>query len=89
VPRTLNTIWLALAALLGLSPAVSACPYCALSQGTDTLVFILLFLVIPYLVVSAVWFWMKRVLAAEKAEKLEQEAAARALERAEPAPRAS
>lgn len=72
MPRALRTPLLALAALLAFSPVASACPYCSLSQGTDTLIFILFFLGIPYLVVTGVWFWMKRVLAAERAEMAEQ-----------------
>lgn len=87
MPRALNTTLLALGALLAFAPAASACPYCALSQGTDTLIFILCFLVIPYLVVSGVWFWMKRVLAAERAEQLEQTRASSVA--SEPAPPAS
>lgn len=63
--RTLRLPLLVLAALLALQPTADACPYCALSQGTDTLVFILCFLLIPYAVVSGVYFWMKRVLATE------------------------
>ncbi|GJM22972.1 MAG: hypothetical protein DHS20C15_28870 [Planctomycetota bacterium] len=85
MPRALRTPLWALAALLAFSPVASACPYCALSQGTDTLIFILFFLVIPYLVVTGVWIWMKRVLAAERRELAEQE---QALESSEPAPRA-
>ena len=64
--RTLRFPLLVLVALLALQPSADACPYCALSQGTDTLIFILCFLLIPYAVVSGVYFWMKRVLATEQ-----------------------
>ena len=88
MPRALNTALLALAALLALSPAGSACPYCSLSQGTDTLIFILFFLIIPYLVVTGIWIWMKRLFAAERAELAEQAKQADALPTPEPATRA-
>jgi hypothetical protein len=56
----------AVAALLaGLAPGAAACPYCSLSQGVDTLVYIAAFLVLPYLIVSGVWVWLKRLLASE------------------------
>lgn len=55
----------ALVAVAALSPAAAACPYCSLSQGADTLVYILAFLVIPYVIVGGTWLWMKRLFAAE------------------------
>ncbi len=61
----------ALGGVVAFSADAWACPYCALSQGTETLVFIGAFLAIPYIVVTAVMFWMKRVLASEHANELE------------------
>ena len=55
-----------LGALAGLSAAASACPYCALSQSADTLVYVAALMLVPYLVVSGVVFWMRRLLASEK-----------------------
>lgn len=55
----------ALGAVATFSADAAACPYCALSQGTETLIYITAFLVIPYVVVTGVMFWMKRVLASE------------------------
>ena len=52
-------------ALLALAAPAAACPYCALSQGVETLAYILGFLVIPYVVVSATWLWMRRIIARE------------------------
>ncbi|MFT7463333.1 MAG: hypothetical protein ACI9EF_001677 [Pseudohongiellaceae bacterium] len=55
----------ALVAVALLSPAAAACPYCSLSQGADTLVYILAFLVIPYVIVGGTWLWVKRLMASE------------------------
>ena len=55
----------AVGAVAALSSVASACPYCAVSQSTETLLFIMAFLGIPYVVVTAVMLWMKRVLASE------------------------
>jgi len=52
-------------ALVAFSAPAAACPYCALSQGAETLVYIGAFLGIPYVVVTAVMLWMRRVLASE------------------------
>lgn len=52
----------ALALTLLAAPA-AACPYCSLSQGADTLVYVMAFLAIPYAIVAGTWWWMKRVLA--------------------------
>ncbi len=51
--------------LSGLAPAAAACPYCSLSQGADTLVYIAAFVLLPYVIVSGVWVWLKRLLASE------------------------
>jgi hypothetical protein len=64
-PRAAATLAAAAGALLGLAPAAAACPYCAVSQGADTLVYILAFIALPYLIVSGVWVWLKRLLASE------------------------
>jgi len=58
----------AFAALLVLTGPVAACPYCALSQGTDTLIYIMGFLIIPYVIVTGTFMWMRRVLRDEAAE---------------------
>lgn len=48
-----------------LAGPASACPGCSVGQGLDTLIIILCFMGIPYLVVSGVMLWMRRVLAGE------------------------
>ena len=53
-------------AVAGLAPSAAACPYCSLSQDTDTLIFIAGFLIIPYVVVMGIWWWIKRVIASEQ-----------------------
>ena len=55
-----------LGAVAGLSAAASACPFCALSQSADTLIYVGLLMLVPYLVVSGVVLWMRRLLASEK-----------------------
>lgn len=60
-----QTLAASLGALVALSPTAAACPYCALSQGYDTLIYIAAFLLIPYVVVGGTWWWMKRLLASE------------------------
>jgi len=56
-------------ALLALAAPAAACPYCALSQGKDTLVYIAAFLVAPYLLVSGTWMVIRHILQAERAGK--------------------
>ena len=56
-------------ALAALAAPAAACPYCAISQSADTLVYIAAFLVIPYVLVSGTWLWMRRILAVERAEQ--------------------
>jgi sorbitol-specific phosphotransferase system component IIC len=53
-------------ALFAMAAPAAACPYCAVSQGADTLLYIAGFLAIPYAVVSVVWFFMRRILASEQ-----------------------
>jgi hypothetical protein len=59
-----------------LAAPAAACPYCALSQGTDTLIYIMAFLGIPYVIVFGTWRWMKHVLAQEQLALNEHESAA-------------
>ncbi len=55
----------ALGATALLAGPASACPGCSVGQGLDTLMIILSFMIIPYVVVSGVLLWMRRVLAGE------------------------
>jgi len=55
-----------LLALLALAAPAAACPYCSLSQAGDTLVYIAVFLVAPYLVVSGTWLAIRHILRAEQ-----------------------
>ncbi len=52
-------------ALAGLAAPALACPYCALSQGKDTLVFIAAFVLLPYVLVSGAVAWIRHILASE------------------------
>lgn len=63
---TAGTAAATLGAIAGLSATASACPYCALSQSSDTLIYVGLLMLVPYLVVSGVVLWMRRVLASER-----------------------
>jgi hypothetical protein len=56
----------ALGALPGLSAPAAACPYCSLSQGADTLLYIAAFITVPYVIVTCVLFWIRRILRAEQ-----------------------
>jgi hypothetical protein len=56
----------AVGALAGLSAPAAACPYCSLSQGNDTLVYIAAFVLLPYAIVSCVLLWIRRILRAER-----------------------
>jgi len=53
-------------ALGALAAPAWACPSCSLSQSLDTLIFILAFLVVPYVIVGGTWMWIKRILKAEQ-----------------------
>jgi len=64
--HALRTAATAAGGVLGLAAPALACPYCSLSQGLDTLVYILAFLAIPYAVVTVVMLCMKKVLAGEQ-----------------------
>jgi hypothetical protein len=66
VARALPRVALSLGALAGLAAPAWACPYCAVSQGNDTLIYILAFILTPYLIVSGVLFWMRRLLRSEQ-----------------------
>lgn len=57
---------LTLGALGALAAPAWACPTCSLSQGVDTLIFVLAFMVVPYAVVSLTWMWLKRILRQEQ-----------------------
>jgi sorbitol-specific phosphotransferase system component IIC len=63
--RALRKAVTAAGAIVAFSAPAAACPYCALSQGIETLAYVLGFLAIPYLIVTGVWFWMRRVIATE------------------------
>ena len=63
----MNRILLCVCALLALAWPAWACPSCSLSQGVDTLVFILAFMVVPYVIVGGTWAWIRRILRREAA----------------------
>ena len=49
-----------------LAPAAAACPTCGVAEeGSGTLIWVCGFLVIPYVVVSGIYMWMKHIMASE------------------------
>lgn len=64
--RTARILAAALGAVVGLAPAASACPSCSVGQGLETLAYVLAFMAIPYLVVSGVLYWVRRVIHQER-----------------------
>lgn len=66
--RGARRLALGASALAALAAPVSACPSCSVGQAVETLVLVLAFMFIPYVIVSGVWFWMKRLLAREGRE---------------------
>ena len=55
----------ALSAVAALAAPAAACPYCALSQSADTLVYIAGFLLAPYLVVTGTVLCIRHILNGE------------------------
>ncbi|MDP6385425.1 MAG: hypothetical protein QGI93_04440 [Planctomycetota bacterium] len=47
------------------SPA-AACPSCSLGQALSTLVYVAAFMAIPYVIVTGVCMWMRRVVRTEE-----------------------
>ena len=64
--RRLPTLVAAAGAVLALAPAASACPSCSVGHGLETLAYVMAFMAIPYVVVSGVLYWVKKVLAQER-----------------------
>ncbi len=59
-----------ISALVALAAPVAACPYCSLSQSSDTVIYILGFMFLPYLLVSGSLFAIRRVLSNEQKESV-------------------
>ena len=57
---------LALATLCATATTASACPSCSVGQGMETLAYVLGFLTIPYMVVSGVLWWMRKLTMQER-----------------------
>jgi hypothetical protein len=55
-----------LGAIAGLSATAWACPFCAMGQSADTLLYMAALMLVPYVLVSGVVLWMRRVLASER-----------------------
>lgn len=53
------------AALVALAAPAAACPYCSVAQADNTLKYIAIFLVAPYLIVSGVWLIIRHILKSE------------------------
>ena len=54
-----------LIALAALAAPASACPTCSVGQAIETLAIVLAFMAIPYVIVTVVWLWLRRLLASE------------------------
>jgi len=52
--------------MVSLGAPASACPTCSLGQALSTLVYIACFLAIPYVIVTGVCMWMRRVVREEE-----------------------
>lgn len=57
---------LMLGAVVAMASSASACPSCSTGQGLETLIYVLCFLTIPYVVVSGVMFWMRKLFNQER-----------------------
>jgi len=66
LPRAGRILAHLISALLIMALPLAACPTCSVGQALETLALILAFLAIPYIIVTGVWFWMKRLLASEE-----------------------
>ena len=55
----------ALIALAALAAPAAACPYCSVAQADNTLKYIAVFLVAPYLIVSGAWLTIRHILKSE------------------------
>jgi hypothetical protein len=64
--RAAATVAAVSGALAALAAPAAACPSCALSQGRDTLFFVAAFILVPYVIVSCVALWIRRILRAEQ-----------------------
>lgn len=53
-------------AVAALAASANACPSCSVGQGLETLAYVLGFLAIPYVIVSGVLLWMRKVTAQER-----------------------
>ena len=59
---------LALALGVCLSSPAAACPTCSLGQALSTLIYVAAFMAIPYVIVTGVCLWMRRVVRSEEDE---------------------
>jgi len=66
IARALPRLAASAGALVAFAAPAWACPYCAVGQDTDTLIYILAFILIPYVIVSGVLFWMRRLFRSEQ-----------------------
>ena len=66
IARALPRLAASAGALVAFAAPAWACPYCAVSQSNDTLIYILAFILVPYVIVSGVLFWMRRILRSEQ-----------------------
>lgn len=65
MPQSLRRLAFSVSFVGLLAPVASACPTCSVGQAIETLVFILAFMAIPYVIATGVWIWMRRLFASE------------------------
>ena len=68
LPRAGRILAHLLSCLLLMALPLSACPTCSVGQAVETLALVMAFMTIPYVIVTGVWFWMKRLLAGEEVD---------------------
>ncbi|MFT7669510.1 MAG: hypothetical protein ACI8X5_002213 [Planctomycetota bacterium] len=59
-------LFLAAGAVAALAGSASACPTCSVGAGWETLAYVLAFLAVPYLVVTGVLFWIRKLTSFER-----------------------
>ena len=68
LPQPLRRLAFSVSLLGLLAPVASACPTCSVGQAIETLLLIVSFMLIPYVIATGVWIWMRRLFASERFE---------------------
>jgi hypothetical protein len=62
----ISRLALMMGAVAALATSATACPSCSTGQGLETLIYVLCFLITPYIVVSGVMFSVRRLFNQER-----------------------